>query len=75
MSSRRWVLVASERALDKPCSTALRISCWYFVIVLASLTNAGRRQRCAHASQPTSRRLAEARSRAWKTARSCSFRR
>ena len=70
--SRRWVLVASERALDRPYSTALRISCWNFLIVLASLANAGRRHRWAQASQPVSRRLAAARSRAWKTARSCS---
>lgn len=72
MSNRRWVLVASERALDRPCSTALRISCRNFLIVLASLTNAGSRHRVAQASQPISRGLAAARSRVWKTARSCS---
>lgn len=40
---------------------------------LASVTNAGRRHRWAQASQPVSRRLAAVRSRAWKTARSCSL--
>ncbi|PZS35499.1 MAG: hypothetical protein DLM61_01795 [Pseudonocardiales bacterium] len=63
MSSRRWTLVASERALDRPCSTALRISSRNFLIVLASLTNAGRRHRWAQASQPISSGLAAARSR------------
>ena len=29
--------MASERALDKSWATALRISCWYFSIVLVSL--------------------------------------
>jgi hypothetical protein len=57
VSNRRWVLVASERVLDRPCSMVLRISCWNFLIVLASLTNAGSRHRVAQASQPISRGL------------------
>ena len=44
-----------------------------FLIVLVSLANAGRRHCWAQASQPISRRLAAARSRVWKIARSCSL--
>src|SRR4051794_14815099 len=52
VSSRRWVLVASERALDRPCSTALRIRAWYLLMVLASWPNGSRRHRRGPAVPP-----------------------
>ena len=42
-----WVLVASDLAFDKPCLRVFQISCWKCLIVRASLTNSGSRERRA----------------------------
>jgi hypothetical protein len=55
---RIWVLIASTRALDRPCSIAATIAARCVVIVLASFTNDGRRQRLAHAIHSSSSLIA-----------------
>ena len=49
--SRICVLIASTRALERPCSIAAMMPARWAVIVLASLTNDGSRHRLAHAIQ------------------------
>ena len=56
--SRIWVLIASTRALERPCSIAATMPARCFVIVLASLTNGARRQRRAHAIHSSSSLIA-----------------
>ena len=66
------MLVALDRALDRWCSTALRIKVWKRVMVLASRVKVGIRLRRAQEIQPASSALASGSS-AWKIMRSCSF--
>ena len=56
--SRICVLIASTRALERPCWIAATIPACWSVIVRASLTNAGRRHRRAHLIQASSSAIA-----------------
>jgi len=56
--SRIWVLIASTRALERPCSMAATMPVRWALIVLASLTKDGSRQRRAQAIQPSSSAIA-----------------
>src|SRR5664279_647031 len=68
-----WVLVASDRAFDTPCLwMVFQINCWNRLIVRASLTNSGSRERRAQAIQPA-RSCSPRRPLVANTARSCSL--
>jgi hypothetical protein len=71
--SRSVVLIASTRALESRWVSVATIPSLFAVIVFASLTKLGIRQRRAQPSHASSSAIASWVESLWKTSRSCSF--